>query len=324
MSCLSNSGRLQVSIIIVNFNYAQFLGCAIDSALAVGNLAETIVVDDGSTDHSAQLIEGYGDRIRPIFQSNSGACAARNAGLQIARAPYVKFLDADDWLVEGATAKQVEHAAQIGDRKACVFGDVIWTTPQGRPYERQNSVDPRDETYDLTKIVRYAPLTSAPLHRRIDLEAVGGFDPAVRRGQEHDLHVRLSLSGVSFHYRPGPTYFYRQHENGARISASDGSVGESVLAASKRHVTLAREAGLMTPDLAQAFAHRLWRQGRETLQRGARATAQRFFNEARSIYPDEPTGGRQSYRVLNKMVGPVTAERISRGLSRLRQASLRP
>ena len=88
----------EVSVLINNYNYGAFLPRAIDTALGQdGVRAEVIVVDDGSTDDSADIIRGYGDRIRPIFQQNGGQASAINAGVAAARAPVLTFLDADDW-----------------------------------------------------------------------------------------------------------------------------------------------------------------------------------------------------------------------------------
>ncbi|UOM36764.1 glycosyltransferase family A protein [Acuticoccus sp. I52.16.1] len=306
-----------VSLVIANHNYAHYLPEAIDSALAAGPLVEIIVVDDGSHDTSRAVIARYRDAIRPVFQDNKGACAARNAGLAIARAPYVKFLDADDWLAEGAIARQLREAQALGAAKACVFGDAIWAAEDGTPLAGLAPMAPASMVFDLPAIVAGPPLTSAPLHRTTDVREVGGFDPLVRRGQEHDLHVRLALSGVVFHYRPGPSYYYRQHGGTGRISSASGVVGDSVLAASLRHVAEARAAGLMTPALSEAFAHRLWRQGRETLQRGAPETARRFFHEARLLCPHAPAPGPLAYRTLVRFLGPLAAERISAARVRL-------
>lgn len=88
----------EVSVLINNYNYGRFLGQAIDSALAQEDVvAEVIVVDDGSTDDSEKVIRRYGDRIRARFQRNQGQAVAMNAGVAMARAPILAFLDADDW-----------------------------------------------------------------------------------------------------------------------------------------------------------------------------------------------------------------------------------
>lgn len=89
-----------VSVIMPVHNGAQFLREAIESALAQDYTpVEIIVVDDGSTDATPQILASFGSRIRHIRQTNSGAAAARNAALQASRGEYLAFLDADDlWL----------------------------------------------------------------------------------------------------------------------------------------------------------------------------------------------------------------------------------
>ena len=92
-----------VSIIITNHNYAEYLAEAIDSALTQSGVnSEVIVVDDGSTDGSAEVIAGYGDAIQSVSQSNGGHCAASNTGFLRSRGEVVIFLDADDYLLPGA------------------------------------------------------------------------------------------------------------------------------------------------------------------------------------------------------------------------------
>ncbi|MBW4693750.1 MAG: glycosyltransferase [Lyngbya sp. HA4199-MV5] len=86
-----------VSILINNYNYARYVGDAIDSALGqtYPNI-EVIVVDDGSTDQSREVIEGYGDRIIPIFKPNGGQASAMNAGFAASHGDIICLLDADD------------------------------------------------------------------------------------------------------------------------------------------------------------------------------------------------------------------------------------
>lgn len=96
------------SIVINNYNYAQFISVAIDSALnqTYSNI-EVIVVDDGSTDNSGQIIGEYGDRILPIFQANGKQAAALNTGFAASRGEIILFLDADDYLFPEAVEQIV-------------------------------------------------------------------------------------------------------------------------------------------------------------------------------------------------------------------------
>ena len=98
-----------VSIVIDNFNYARFVGAAIDSALAQSyRSVEVIVVDDGSTDDSRDVISSYGNRVSAVFKPNGGHASAFNAGFVASRGEIVIFLDADDLLLPDAVAETVQ------------------------------------------------------------------------------------------------------------------------------------------------------------------------------------------------------------------------
>jgi glycosyltransferase involved in cell wall biosynthesis len=90
-----------LSILVNNFNYGDFVGTAIQSALDEGPGVEVIVVDDGSTDQSRDVIESFGERVVAIFQENAGQAAAFNTGFAASTGDIVMFLDADDLLVAG-------------------------------------------------------------------------------------------------------------------------------------------------------------------------------------------------------------------------------
>jgi glycosyltransferase involved in cell wall biosynthesis len=99
---------MRLSIVINNYNYRQFVGQAIESALAQTHPdTEVIVVDDGSTDGSVEVLQAYAGRFKLICQANGGQGAAYNTGLAQASGQVVMFLDADDWLYPEAAAKVV-------------------------------------------------------------------------------------------------------------------------------------------------------------------------------------------------------------------------
>ncbi|MCP4359414.1 MAG: glycosyltransferase family 2 protein, partial [Chloroflexi bacterium] len=97
----------QVSVIIPTYNSARFLPEALDSVFCQNYDAyEVIVVDDGSTDNTLDVLKPYRDRIHYICQENAGSAAARNTGLWLAKGEFILFLDADDLMLPGKLRQQ--------------------------------------------------------------------------------------------------------------------------------------------------------------------------------------------------------------------------
>lgn len=100
------AGPERISIVINNFNYARYLPAAIDSALAQDHApTEVVVVDDGSTDDSREVISRYADRLHPVYKENGGMASALNAGFRASTGEIVIFLDADDYLQPSAASE---------------------------------------------------------------------------------------------------------------------------------------------------------------------------------------------------------------------------
>lgn len=98
----------RVSVIVVNYNYARFLGAAIDSALAQDYPdVDVVVVDDGSTDNSRDVIAGYGERVRVLLKANGGMCSAVNAAMGLTTGSIIIIVDADDFLHANAVRRVV-------------------------------------------------------------------------------------------------------------------------------------------------------------------------------------------------------------------------
>lgn len=111
MTHMSNS---LISVIIPVYNGEKYLAQAIESILAQAyRPLEIIVVDDGSTDGSAEIVQRFGEPIRYVYQTNQGAAAARNRGVEEAQGEYYAFLDQDDlWLSDKLTRQMAAFAAQ--------------------------------------------------------------------------------------------------------------------------------------------------------------------------------------------------------------------
>ena len=123
-----------VSIIIINYNYEKFLPRAIDSALQqTYPLKEIIVVDDGSTDSSRQIINQYGNQITPVFQENQGMTAATNTGFSASRGEIIFFLDSDDVFFPHKVEEMVKHYLQVIPQNpdVLIFHRLEMTTDEG-------------------------------------------------------------------------------------------------------------------------------------------------------------------------------------------------
>ena len=100
---------MKVSIIIRNWNYGRFLRDAIDSALAQTHIeTEVVVVDDGSTDESRDILAVYGNQVRVLLKENGGEASAVNAGFELATGDIILFLDSDDVLSPHVAARVVD------------------------------------------------------------------------------------------------------------------------------------------------------------------------------------------------------------------------
>ncbi|HXN12862.1 MAG TPA: glycosyltransferase family 2 protein [Candidatus Acidoferrales bacterium] len=179
----TQSGRALVSIVIPNYNYGQYLRCAIDSALAqTYSPVEVIVVDDGSTDDSREVIESYGERIAPIIKANGGHGSALNAGYAASRGEIVIFLDADDELMPAAV-DHVVKAWRPGVAKAQFQLEMV--DESGKPLgERVPAFDnflPNGDIRD--RIQRFGEYPSSPssgnAYSRAALERLMPMDEAL-------------------------------------------------------------------------------------------------------------------------------------------------
>jgi glycosyltransferase involved in cell wall biosynthesis len=124
---------MKVSAVIPAFNRRDYLPRAIDSALAqTVPVDELVVVDDGSTDGSAEFLQSqYGNRLRVVRQANLGVAGARRRGIQEARGEWIAFLDSDDEWLPDRNAKLVKAAECVPADVAWIFGDLSFVTDDG-------------------------------------------------------------------------------------------------------------------------------------------------------------------------------------------------
>lgn len=305
-----------ISVIIPCYNSATYVKDAIASALdQIYPHVEVIVIDDGSTDGSIDILHSFGDRLRWQTQQNQGAPTARNRGLELAQGDYIKFLDADDVLLPDCLERQIEQSQAIpNDKKAIVYGEAAWVDQHRQPLPGY-SLRPRQPKEDIvTHILSSCPLTSCPLHKREYLLEVNGFDPSLPRGQEHDLHLRLALAGVEFIYYPNIVYEYRNYVNGDRISnqtfSEKGALVQYGILQRQQSLIEAKLGQTLPSAIRRAIARRYWQFGRGVLREGYPSAAKQYFEAAQKLDAQHCIVGRFPYPELVKWFGPYKAETL--------------
>ena len=149
--------RPLVSILINNFNYGRFLREAVDSALRqTYTNTEVIVVDDGSTDDSRQIIAGYGSRIVPVLKQNGGQASAFNAGFAVSRGEIICFLDSDDFFAPNKAETIVDNG-RLFPEAALVAHALQYCDRDGAPVEFQPLKFPSLRLVDDRARARRAP-----------------------------------------------------------------------------------------------------------------------------------------------------------------------
>jgi glycosyltransferase involved in cell wall biosynthesis len=185
-----------------SFNRAGLIGRTITSVLAQRlERFELVIVDDGSTDGTLELLNDWQDRRIAIFQMrrNSGAPAARNAGVKMARSMLVAFQDSDDEWQPTLLDQHVQalHRADVS------FCQLEQRYPAGRNFYPPHGWQLSDEPYEQLLGSSHISTQTLAMTRAI-FQRVGGFDPAMPRFQDWDLVLRLARIGARFHYLDEP------------------------------------------------------------------------------------------------------------------------
>lgn len=212
-------GEPQVSVVIPTYNCDRYLAEAIESVLGqTYSHFEVIVIDDGSTDRTPEILQQYADRyadqIRSVRQVNQGVAIARNHGISLAQAKWIAFLDADDYFLPDKLAAQLAFAEanpelgmiHSGWQRVSAGGDRLMVVEPWHQVPQLN----------LESWLRWKPvLPSAMLFRRDWLVKAGGFDARFPPAEDMELVLRLSAMGSQADWLRQVTVCYRQHEASA-------------------------------------------------------------------------------------------------------------
>ena len=216
-----------VAVVIPAYNADRYLGDALRS-LAAQELRpdEVVVVDDGSTDGTAALAEQHGAKL--LRQDRRGPGAARNRGVAATNAPFVAFLDADDWFAPGKLAAQVAALRGTDAPLVCCDAFLVDDGVVGAAKNRDRGVPERidfDTLFDGNPVI-----CSTVLARREELLSVGGFDedPVLVATEDYDLWLRLAAR-APLAYLDAPLAYYRRHGQGLSANTRFLRGGDRIL-----------------------------------------------------------------------------------------------
>lgn len=233
----------EVSVVLPTYNRRRLVQETIDSVLRqkFADL-ELIVVDDGSTDDTGRtLTDRYGPLIRYVYQENAGESAARNHGIALSRGKYVGFVDSDDLWHPDKLKRQVE-ILEANPLVGLVSTQAFWINYLGLQLRKApDGASRQDDVISWAELVLDNVIAgggSSSLIRRECLVKAGGFDQAIRFGEEWDLWIRIARD-----YRvvqiPTPLVYYRVNPFGTRGWAPRANEAEAMY---REHLSIVAKA----------------------------------------------------------------------------------
>lgn len=220
-----------ISVIVPVFNTEEFLAECLDSILQQPGVdLEVIIVNDGSTDGSVDIIKKYmsqDERIKYFYQSNQGLSVARNTGLKLATGNYVLFVDSDDWLLPNSLADYIELARRKD--VDVVVGKVGVYYPNGTAalwnhdaelHQRQPTMSGEEYLHSITISRKYVPMVYTYFCRRSMLQQADlAFEPGLIH--EDELWTpQMLLQAKSITFGLTPHYAYRRRFSGSITSST--------------------------------------------------------------------------------------------------------
>lgn len=207
-----------VTVVMPAYNAANYVLDAIESIRQQRyEPIEILLIDDGSTDNTVELVRSHAPEVVIIQQTNAGASAARNTGLLQAKGQYICFLDADDGWFEGKLAAQVDYLQRHPEVGIVYHTWLVWKPEKNGQFipPKRPEITPSDEIESEKSGWLYCKLlldclvhTSTVMLRRTVREEIGYFDTALEIGEDYDYWLRVSRY-YQIHKLAGTYSFYR-------------------------------------------------------------------------------------------------------------------
>lgn len=304
-----------VSIIIPCFNAERWVGSAIESAVGqTWPAKEVIVVLDGSSDGSAEIVRRYRSRgVTWIEQPNRGAAAARNAGLRRTRGQFVQFLDADDLLAPDKIERQLQCLREAGER---VLSSSAWARFERdcREAEFSPQANWRDLSGTEFLMLHYEQgcmmQPAAWLAPRALLDRAGPWDESLSLNDDGEYFARVMLAADRIVFCAGARSYYRSGHGASLSGRKDRRALESLYRSVELTVEHLRRAD--TSPRARAAAAHAWKWTAFELYPGAPDLSARAEGNSRALGGStRPFPAGRRFKVLSRLLGWRFAKRLS-------------
>jgi glycosyltransferase involved in cell wall biosynthesis len=313
-----------VSILIPCYNAERWIAYAIESALAqTWTNKEIIVLDDGSTDGSLNVIRQYEEHLHWETGQNRGGGYARNRLLELASGEWIQYLDADDYLLPEKVSRQANFINEHPEIDIVVGPTTMEFWSEERVWHELISIP---EPHDFwTMLASWAlPQTGAPLWRRSALVEVGGWKPDQPCCQEHELYLRLLVGGKKFGYHSSGGAIYRQWSDQTVCKRDISEVHRRRLDIERNLQEFLHRTNQLTPTRLRAISQTRFETARIAWQYDA-TFARGIVEEMRKVDPNFSPSGKAApphYKVVFRTLGFDFAERLAAATRSTRKTDL--
>jgi glycosyltransferase involved in cell wall biosynthesis len=258
-----------VSIVIPCYNDGPWIADAVRASLQQTVRAkEVIVVDDGSTDDSVRVVEGFGAEVKLIRSPHLGGSAARNLGWRQASGEWIQFLDADDLIAPCKLERHLPLAQAAGPKQITFCRARVIDLKSGElRYETEHA----EQAHPFSRVCQETITPMMPIYSRRCLEEVGGFREGLPGAQDRDLNCRLWLAGYNF--QPVPAFWASIRKRSGSVSSATVKllaclpvIYEEIIRGEK-DVVRSPEVRRLAATVFSHAARRVWAKGEGNLAR---------------------------------------------------------
>jgi hypothetical protein len=313
---------MKVTIGIPVFNCETWVATAIQSALEqTWPDKEIVVVDDGSTDRSADICKSFGSRILFVQQPNQGGNAARNQICRLASGEWIQFLDADDYLKPDKIRSHLDSCPGPVDADILCSATIFEDWRSGKLASQKVDVLKEGCDWVALWLTTSVPLTGGCLWRRQALEKIGGWNEQIRCNQEYELYFRALQKSLRFQVVGAPLSVHRiwSEKTVSRRDKKGLVLGKTELI--QCFLQWLKSEGRWTPEY-QRLAGRSCFEMARTLANEDLTLATCYYRERRREGLMQPEGPQApwKYRLALRCLGFKPAERLARLLQQAKRA----